>query len=366
MDNGVGKGKQVLEFEESTLLPVIEIPSLVSGKTAYALIDTGSTDTLVSSKCLNKFPYETLDSNVTMEVTGVVGEKFTRSQTVLVDIGLDDPIEAMEIGKLPGHQYVEYQINPEQLPSTVLNCSKEGRHFKGFDIILGQDSIPLLVNSIEFGKNFMRFNTKFGIVYSIKVTQPHGTAVKSTAPANYMLSVKKVRPSEIVTIKSAMIPNLRLQEQIIQRYTQDYNLDEIPEAEKVELLFGDKMRHKNLSSFHARVQLTPVQILNGYWAKFFAIEDMSSNDESLSYEEIESKRRIQSPGFLQYDKKAKKFTTELLLKENYSLDNNYNSAKFRLDKLVQTLKVSKAKTDTYRKEIAKFLELGVASASSGY
>ena len=48
------------------------------------------------------------------------------------------------------------------------------------------------------------------------------------------------------------------------------------------------------------------------------------------------------------------------MKDDLKMDNNYNLAKARLENLMKTLTVSKEKTEVYRKEISKFLELDVA------
>ena len=338
---------------------MIEIPSKYGEKINFALIDTGSTDTLVTRDCADRFDYKILKSNIIMEITGVAGEGESLSELIELNLGHGVKVQAMTVESLPGHQLVIDQINPEGLDNSVLNSTRSGRHFKGFDLIVCQTDLHNLVTDIKVTPHFVRYNTVFGAVYSIcneeKVPRNHKAEVHT------IHTFKRHDPQgEANTIKKAIIPCAEIQQRSWARCKRSTYMDSISDMEQIELLFDRDVITKNVKAFHARVQQTPLQILNGYWAKFFAFEDMSVSDESMSFEEIQSKNKIQSPGFLLYSKEKKKFATELLLKDDLKLDNNYNLAKARLENLMKTLRASKEKTEVYRKEISKFLELDVA------
>ena len=359
MKSGSWGGGRLRKFATAKLLPVIEIPSKYGTKINFALIDTGSTDTLITRDCANRFDFKVLKSNILMEITGVAGEGESLSELIELDLGNKVKVQAMTVESLPGHQLVIDQINPEGLESSALNSSSKGRHFKGFDLIICQSDLYHFVTNIKVTSDFIRYDTIYGCVYSIcndrNISESHKASVHM-----FQTSKRNIIGNEPTTIKRAIIPPAITQQKSWTRCKRSLHLDSISDLEQIELLFDREILTKNVKAFHARVQQTPLQILNGYWAKFFAFEDMSVSDESMSFEEIQSKNKIQTPGFLLYSKNRKKFATELLLKDDLKMDNNYNLAKARLENLMKTLTVSKEKTEVYRKEISKFLELDVA------
>ena len=159
-----------------TVLPVLRIP--VEGATfknvlSWALLDPGSTNSLIQSSSVEKYNYVVVKDNVELTLKGASGIR--KQTTKVIKIFIPNKvgnsylctIDCTVLPKLPAHGLLKQPFNPHNVDPRSLNNHKKFAHYNSFDVIVGvSDLWKLLTGEMYLGENYIGFGTYFGTVFA--------------------------------------------------------------------------------------------------------------------------------------------------------------------------------------------------------
>ena len=381
---------------------------------SWALIDTGSTNSLIQSSSVEKFNYVVVKDNVDLTLKGASGVR--KQSTRVVRVFIPDKtnssylctIDCTVLPKLPAHCLLKQPFNPLDLNPRRLNNHGKFTHYDSFDIIVGVADLPkLLTGKLYLGERFIGYDTHFGSVFG-------GVGPPKEKHANVDVNFASVnkrrhrRKSKDINYRHSTFANYNhtaessdcnslsifcnsadiTQEKVPKLYDsfQSNNITTELTPEKLNLFVKRSLsKSRNLTGLHKelatdflnqylgeeevdRIANTPLfsyntsrilpdlAVVAELLAKQEEIEKLDTVEQSTA-DQFAAKQMLDK--VLTYDKKDKIFTTDLLIREGSQLENNYYHTYSRFLAGEKKALSNPEAREIYTREFKKFIELGV-------